>query len=196
MEPLFVAVAGVLLVAACGGGDEAGSVDGPHAGTASPAVTAVTATPAALTAPEVLQAYRAATAAGDRTKAADLLADAAVFAIGYEESGRRVLTVGGPIDKATFFANAPTAPSLPVLGDPRQSSPTSITVPYQRPAPGAGVALQRGVYVVTTKEGRITSYLDYVDITDPDGLKYLTYVMGGKDPRTLPEIPPPADAGK
>jgi hypothetical protein len=35
-----------------------------------------------------------------------------------------------------------------------------------------------------------------VDASDPESMKYLTFVAGGKDPHTLPEIPAPADAGR
>lgn len=119
-----------------------------------------------------------------------MLSDTAFFAIGYEESGKRVLTAGGPINKATWLANLQPTPLVPT-NSPISTTATTVIVPYQRPAPAAGVALQHGMYVVTTDGAKIVSFLDYVDISDPDGLKYLTFVLGGKDPHAVPEIQPP-----
>lgn len=180
----------LLVVGACGGDDIESPATATAVSTAASAVTTAPSTKPAATAVEVLGAFRAAVAAGDRAKALDLLDDNATFAIGYEEAGKRVLTAGGPISKATWLPNLEPGP-LYEDGTPTTASPATATFRYERPAPGAGVALQRGVRIVTVKDGRISSLLDYVDISDPDGLKYLTYVLGGKDPHSLPEIPAP-----
>lgn len=190
----------VLVFGGCGDDDGARASTSPSAAATTATSAATPApTPAAADGPDVVyRDYRAAVSAGDRAKALSLLADKAVFAIGYEEGGKRVLILGGPIDPATFLANLQPGASSPPIASSKVSG-QSVTMQYEivpAPAPRSGAIRDRGTYVVTVKDGKITSYLDYVDISDPESLKYLTFIAGGKDPHTLSEFPAPADAGR